>query len=101
MGKEIVAFGNIQIEKHKFHRYKNSTFLKDVDNDNILISNKISSGEKHYRYFIGYMNDDFKIKSLHIMLPKTSACVKSYDSETKWTYFLIENDDLLKKYNDI
>ena len=47
------------------------------------------------------MNDDFKIKSLYIMLPKTSACVKSYDGETKWTYFLIENDDLLKKYNDI
>ena len=35
------------------------------------------------------------------MLPKTSAYVKSYDGETKWTYFLIENDDLLEKYNAI
>ena len=35
------------------------------------------------------------------MLPKVSACVKSYDRQTKWMYFLIENDDLLEKYNTI
>ena len=26
-----------------------------------------------------------------------SAYVKRYDSQTKWMYFLIEDDDLLKK----
>ena len=31
------------------------------------------------------------------MLPKTSAYVKSYDRQTKWIYFLIEDDDLLEK----
>ena len=30
------------------------------------------------------------------MLPKTSAYAKSYDGQTKWMYFLIENNDLLK-----
>ena len=35
------------------------------------------------------------------MLPKTSAYVKSCDGQTKWTYFLIEDDDLLEKYNTI
>ena len=35
------------------------------------------------------------------MLPKTSAYVKSYDGQTKWMYFLIEDDDLLKKYSTI
>ena len=35
------------------------------------------------------------------MLPKTSAYVKSYDGQTKWMYFLIEDDDLLEKYNTI
>ena len=38
---------------------------------------------------------------MHIMLPKTSAYVKSYDSKTKWIYFLIEDDNLLKKCNTI
>ena len=28
------------------------------------------------------------------MLPKTSAYVKRYDVETKWMYFLIEDDNL-------
>ena len=34
------------------------------------------------------------------MLPKTSAYVKSYNGQTKWMYFLFE-DDLLEKYNTI
>ena len=35
------------------------------------------------------------------MLPKISAYVKRYDRKTKWMYFLIGNDNLLKKYNTI
>ena len=35
------------------------------------------------------------------MFPNTSAYVKSYDGQTKWMCFLIENDDLLEKYNAI
>ena len=31
------------------------------------------------------------------MLPKTSAYEKSYDGQTKWMYFLNEDDDLLEK----
>ena len=38
---------------------------------------------------------------LHIMLPKTSTYVKRYDGQTKWIYFLVEDDDLLRKYNTI
>ena len=32
------------------------------------------------------------------MLPKTSAYVKHYDGQTKWMYFLTEDDQLLEKY---
>ena len=35
------------------------------------------------------------------MLPKTSTYVKFYDGKTKWIYLLIEDDDLLEKYNTI
>ena len=34
MGKEIIAFDNFEIEKHKFRRNKNPTFLNDMDIDN-------------------------------------------------------------------
>ena len=47
------------------------------------------------------MYNDQKVKPLHIMLSKTSASVKRYDGQTKWIYILIENDDLLEKYNII
>ena len=35
------------------------------------------------------------------MLLKTSAYVKSYDENTKWMYFLIEDKDLSEKYSTI
>ena len=47
------------------------------------------------------MHDDDKVKPLHIMLPETNTYVKSYDGPTKRMYFLIENDDLLEKYDTI
>ena len=47
------------------------------------------------------MYDNDKVKSLHIILPKTTAYVKRYDGQTKWMYFLLEEDDLLEKYNTI
>ena len=50
---------------------------------------------------MGYLYNDHKVKQLHILLPKTSAYVKLYDEQIKLMYFLIEDDDLLKKYNAI
>ena len=89
--------GNIKIEKNRFYRNKTPIFLKDVDTEKVLVSNKISFCEKIYKYYIGYLYNDHKVKPLHIMLPKTSDYIKSYDGQTKWMYFLIEDDDLLKK----
>ena len=68
----------------------------DVDIEKVLVSNKISFGEKNYNYLISYLYND---KPLHVILPKTSAYVKRFDGQTKWMYFLIEDGDLLKKYN--
>ena len=47
------------------------------------------------------MHNDEKVKPLHIILPKTRAYIQSYDRQTKWMYFLIEDGDLLEKYNTI
>ena len=71
--------------------------LRDVDIEKVLVSNKISFGKRNYKYFIGYLYNNYKIKPLHIVLSKTSAYIKSYDRQTKWMYFMIEDVDLLKK----
>ena len=83
MCKEILTFGNIEIEKNKFYRHKTPIFLEDVDIEQVLESNKISFGEKSYKYFIGYSYNGNKVKPLNIMLAKTSTYVKSYDGQTK------------------
>ena len=61
----------------------------------------VSSGENHYIYFIGYKDNDYEIKISGIMLPKTSAYVKRNDGETKCMIFLIRDDNLMKKHNDL
>ena len=51
------------------------------------MSNKISSGKKNYKYFTGYLYNDYKVKPLHKMLPKPGAYVTNYDGETKFVFF--------------
>ena len=65
MGKESLTLGDIEIEKK------------------IVLQ----------QYFVGYLYDNHKVKPLHLMLSKTSTYVKSFDGQTKWMYFLIEDDD--------
>ena len=57
--------------------------LGDVDIEKVLVSKKISFGEKNYKYFIGYLYNGIKVKPLNKMLPKTSTYLKSYDEQTK------------------
>ena len=96
MCKEILTVGDIEFEKNNFYRHKTPIFSKDLDIEKVLVSKKISFGEKNYKYFIGYLYNEHNVKALHIILPKTSAYIKSYDGQTKCMYFLIEGDKLLK-----
>ena len=101
MSKEILTFEDIEIEKNKFYHHKTPIFKKDVDIGKVLVSNKIFSAEKNCKYFIGYLYNDHKVKSLQIMLPRTRTYLKICDGQTKWMHFLIEDDELLAKYNTI
>ena len=53
MGKEILMFGHIKIEKQIFIFIKALFCIEDVDTDNVLMSNKIYSCNKSYKHFIG------------------------------------------------
>ena len=48
MGKEIITFGDIKIENHKFHQHKNPIFIYDVDIDNIVIYSKFPFGKEGF-----------------------------------------------------
>ena len=46
LGEEFFTFWDIETEKNRFYRNKTPIFFKDVDIDIVLVSNKISFGEK-------------------------------------------------------
>ena len=56
-------------------------------------------GKKNFKYFIVY-KDTKKIRPVYMFLPKMSAYRRVFD-ETKYVFFLIKDDELLKKYNEI
>ena len=101
MGKEILTFGNVEIGKNKSHCHKTAIFWGDVDIEKLLLSKNICFGEKKYKYFIGYLYDNLKVKPLKKCFLKQALMLKKYDGQTKWMYFLTETDDLLEKYNPI
>ena len=47
--------------------------MKNIDIDKIIISNKVSFGNKALKYFIGYKGDD-KVNPLYIIPPKMNRC---------------------------
>ena len=77
MRKEILTFGDIEIEENTFYCHKIPVPVMDVDNEIVLVCNKFCSYVKNCKYFIGYLYDDHK----------TSDYVKCYDGQTKWIYF--------------
>ena len=97
--EKIIIFGDIEIQKQKFHQHKKPISIKDIDIDKIIVSNKVSFGKKAFKYFISYI-DAKKIRPLCILLLKMCAYRKDFD-ETKYMSFLIKDDELLEKYNEI
>ena len=51
IGKEILTFGDTEIEKIEVYRHESHIFFEDVDIEKVLVSNKISSGEENYKYY--------------------------------------------------
>ena len=54
---------------------------------------------KGFKYFVGY-KDAEKVRPLCIFIPKMSAYRRDFD-ENKYVSFLIWDDELLEKYNEI
>ena len=46
MGREILTFRDIEIEKNTFYRNRIPVLLRDVDIEKVLVSKKISFREK-------------------------------------------------------
>ena len=78
---------------------KNPISISDRNIDRIVISNKVLFGKKGFKHVID-QKDAKTTRPLCVMLPKMSACRRDFD-ETKYMSFLIKNEELLEKYNEI
>ena len=79
MGKEIISFGDIEVEKYKCHQRKIPISIGAVDFNKIIVSNKVAFGKKGFKYFIQYENDYEKVMPLRITLSTMSAYRRAFD----------------------
>ena len=56
MEKIIIEFEDIEIQKQKFHQHIRPISMKIININKIVLSNKVSSGKKGFKYFIDYKN---------------------------------------------
>ena len=98
MGKEIMTFGDIEVQKYKFCQSKSPVSINDVDISKIVVSNRILFAERGFKYFVGY-EDGKKVTKL-VNASKMSSYSRDFD-KTKYISFLINYDELLKQYNEI
>ena len=88
------------VDKMEFHKSKQPIRLNLVNVDEILISDKCKHSDDGFKYFIGYKKDDI-VKSLCIILPQMSGYKKYFENRGKNVSFIIKDDDVLEKYNEI
>ena len=53
MDTKIIKFGDTEI-KNKFYQHESLNSIKNIDINKIVVSNKVSSSKKGFKYFIGY-----------------------------------------------
>ena len=98
--KKTLKFNNIILNKKKFHRYKEPTHLLPVDSDKVDVSHKFKHNGESFKYFIGYLKGEI-IKPLCIILPQMSGYIKYFENGSKNMSFLIKDDEVWDKYNNI
>ena len=97
VSKKILKFDNISVNKKQFHKSKQPI---DLDVDKIVVSDKFKHSDDGFRYFIDYKEGEI-VKPLCVTLPQRTGCIKYFENGGKNMSFVIKDDDMLDKYNEI
>ena len=100
MSEKILKFSNIKINKKEFHKSKQAIDLDSVTTDKIVVSDKFRHSEEGYKYFTCYQEDEI-IRPLCIILPQMNGYIKYFENGGKNMFFLIKNDEVWEKYENI
>ena len=100
MSGNTLKFNNIKVNTKEFHKSKQSIHLSLVIADRIVISDKFKHSEDGFKYFIGYQRGEI-VKLLCIILPQMTGYIKYFENDGKNMSFLIKDDSVLNKYDEI
>ena len=93
MNKKIIKFDDTEIKEYKFHQYKSHISIKDIDINEIVVSNKFRFGKQDFTQFIPKI---IKKYILCIFFPEMSI-YQVYSNKTKCMYFMIKHEKKLIK----
>ena len=68
--------------------------------DQIVVSDKFKHNNEGFKYFIGYLEGEVA-KPLCIILPQMSGYIKYFENGSKNMSFLIKDDEVWDKYDEI
>ena len=68
--------------------------------DQIVVSDKFKHNNENFKYFIGCREGE-TVKPLCIILPQMSGYIKYFENGGKKMSFLIKDDEVLEKYEQI
>ena len=100
MREKTLKFDNIRVNKKEFRKSKLPINLDLVNVDQIVVPGKFKHINDGFKYFIGYEEGE-SVKSLCTILPQISGYIKYFENGGKNMYFMVKNDDVLDKYNEI
>ena len=100
MSEKTLRFDNIRGNKKEFHKSKQPIDLNSVNTENIVVSDKFKHSEDGFKYFIGYQEGEI-VKPLCMILPQMSGYIKYCENGGKNMSFMVKNDDVLDRYNEI
>ena len=86
---------NIRANKKEFHKSK-----QPIDLYLVVVSDKFKHSDGGFKYFIGYKEGEI-VKPLCIILPQMTGYIKYFENGGKSMSFVIKDDDVLDKYNEI
>ena len=100
MSSEKIKSGDKEVDKKEFYSSKEATSLDSVDLSKITASSKWKISDTKYKYFCGYLNNNF-IKPLCVILPQMRGYIKYFDDGGKNMSFVTDDKEVYKKYNEI
>ena len=100
MSEKTIKFDNIRVIKKEFYKSKQSINLGLTNVDQMVASDKFKHSDGGFKYFIGYKGGEI-VKPVCIILPQMSGYIKYFENGGKNMSFMVKNDDVLHKYNEI